>query len=335
VRLLFVFVPEYTITAATLASIASIEYARSIIENTVVLPVWQKQLAKDSLIKATKSALEIYGYNTSTELIKKFVNGIEKKTDTEVKNYINVRSYINQKSKSKEIDEQNLKELHAKVANGILPASKCKTYRSKKTESQIQPEEILAKTTELMDWYNGLDAQETHIVITAGILKAQLELIEPFELTNKLVSNLAVYLILSSRGYDMRGYLCLEEYYIQSRNRYDVAIMSITDTGGDITKWLEYFTEGFAHEVSKIKENIVLLAKDTKLAKVSGRSQLTERQEKIIEFLQDYGLLTNSGFQRLFPDISEDSVLRDLKTLADSGIVVKKGQTKSARYELK
>ena len=51
--------------------------------------------------------------------------------------------------------------------------------------------------------------------------------------------------------------------------------------------------------------------------------------------MQDYGVLQNKDFSRIFPDISEDTVLRDLKSLIDAGIVQKTGSTKSSRYELK
>ena len=104
---------------------------------------------------------------------------------------------------------------------------------------------------------------------------------------------------------------------------------------GDFTTWLEYFSEGMAAQVATTAEKAKLFAKDTKLAKASGRIYLTPRQERIVEYLQDYGILQNKQFPTLFPYISEDSVLRDLKKLIDSGIVVKRGSTKLSRYELR
>jgi DeoR/GlpR family transcriptional regulator of sugar metabolism len=77
-----------------------------------------------------------------------------------------------------------------------------------------------------------------------------------------------------------------------------------------------------------------LLARDTKLAKATGRVKLSGRQQRIVEHLQDYGILQNKDFALIFPDVSEDSILRDLKALIAEGIVVKNGSTKSSRYEL-
>jgi len=51
--------------------------------------------------------------------------------------------------------------------------------------------------------------------------------------------------------------------------------------------------------------------------------------------LQDYGMIQNKDFPNLFPNISEDTVLRELKKLLEKDLIVKKGKTKSSRYELK
>lgn len=59
---------------------------------------------------------------------------------------------------------------------------------------------------------------------------------------------------------------------------------------------------------------------------------LTERQVKLIEYITDVGYLQNKSFSTLFPDISEDSVLRDVQDLTKKNLIKKVGSTKSARY---
>jgi len=44
--------------------------------------------------------------------------------------------------------------------------------------------------------------------------------------------------------------------------------------------------------------------------------------------------MQNKDFPKLFPGVSEDSILRDIKVLLNQGIVVKTGSTKSSMYEL-
>ena len=59
---------------------------------------------------------------------------------------------------------------------------------------------------------------------------------------------------------------------------------------------------------------------------------LTERQIKIIEYMQQIGYLQNKAFDSLFPMVSEDTVLNELKGLISQGIVKKSGSTKGAKY---
>jgi predicted HTH transcriptional regulator len=59
---------------------------------------------------------------------------------------------------------------------------------------------------------------------------------------------------------------------------------------------------------------------------------LSERQLKIIEYIQQTGYLQNNSFKQLFPFVSEDTVLNELKDLIKNGIVKKQGVTKASKY---
>jgi predicted HTH transcriptional regulator len=54
-----------------------------------------------------------------------------------------------------------------------------------------------------------------------------------------------------------------------------------------------------------------------------------------MEYITRAGYLQNQQFTDLFPKISEDTILRDLKDLMDKGIIKKEGKTKAARYMLR
>ena len=56
---------------------------------------------------------------------------------------------------------------------------------------------------------------------------------------------------------------------------------------------------------------------------------------KIVEFIQENGFLQNKSFFELFPMISEDTVLRELKDLIKKGIIKKEGTTKGVHYVLR
>ncbi len=86
--------------------------------------------------------------------------------------------------------------------------------------------------------------------------------------------------------------------------------------------------------MSKIKERVEKISIDGKIKeKLGGKPLLlSDRQLKIIEYLQETGFLQNQHFGMLFPMISEDTVLNDLKILLAAGIVKKQGKTKGAKY---
>ena len=325
------FIPEYTITNKTLQNIAQIEYCKALIENTLILPGWESKLQKEARHRAIFSSLKYYGLSVDPEQLNKYLDNLTNVAQQEIKNLNGVLDFIENDLETPETDEKTIKDLHAIISLNLTAPG---VYRSRKLKNTTPPEEILADMVKLMDWYNSLDAGDTHPVILAGIFKAQIEIISPFEKTNYLVSNSAARLALKLKGWELNNYYCLEEYYLKSRKNYEQSLHSVIDEEGELTAWLEYFTEGFSYELSDIREKVMLMARDTKVAKASGRAKLTERQERIVLYLQDYGILQNKDFAQIFPDLSEDSVLRDLKVLMDKGIIVKTGSTKSSRYEL-
>jgi Fe2+ or Zn2+ uptake regulation protein len=73
---------------------------------------------------------------------------------------------------------------------------------------------------------------------------------------------------------------------------------------------------------------------DAKLKEKLGGApiMLTPRQLKIIEYIQKIGYLQNQAFEQLFPMVSEDTVLNEIKALVQAGIIKKHGVTKGARY---
>lgn len=329
----FVYVPEYTITSEILKNIASIEYSKAVIESQAVLPHWEQQLQKEAAIRTIKFSLSSEGLNFEANEIKKYLDGISKKTSDEVRDFKNALDEVDDVSQTKELDELEIKGIHKTLSEKLLPETKQGRYRSNKLEGGAAPEEILASIVELFDWYNSLDAQETHPILTSGIMLSQMEKIKPFDLMNSSIAKLTMRICLKVGGYGINDYYSLEELFVDSRVAYQKALDGIDEE--DLSSWLEFFTSIMSREVSNVKEKVVLLARDTKLAKASGRVNLTPRQERIVEFLQDYGLLQNRAFPKVFPDVSEDSILRDLKVLIDGGIVVRRGSTKSSRYELR
>ena len=125
----------------------------------------------------------------------------------------------------------------------------------------------------------------------------------------------------------------MEEYYDRNAKDYYAALESAE--AGDLTQWLEYFTEGLMVEITRIKEKVQRLSVDLKLKGKMGQISLNERQLKLVEYMEDYGQVRNENFRSILAMVSDDTILRDLKDLMKKGLVVKRGSTKSAEYVLR
>ena len=185
---------------------------------------------------------------------------------------------------------------------------------------------------EFIYWLNKPEKDAIHPILKAGITHHELVRIHPFIDGNGRVARALATLILFLGGYDIRRFFSLEEYYDRDAVTYYTNLQKAS--AGDLSSWLEYFSLGAAIEFDRVKEKILKLSKDVKMKDKLGGQQiyLTERQVKIIEYIQEVGYLQNQSFLTIFPDVSEDSVLRDVQDLIKKNLLKKIGSTKAARY---
>ncbi|MBU1970298.1 hypothetical protein KJ605_00765, partial [Patescibacteria group bacterium] len=307
------FLPEYTITNKILKNIAAVEYAKALAENTPILPTLEETIQKEALYDLTKTICLEMEKQFSENQIKMAVDGLLPAVPPDLAAIVKTVTYTTRAEE--DYSNSALKKLYQTLL-GIEEVSKV-SYRSQRIAKYLEPEELLAGLVELMDWCQSVDALETHHIIFAGVLRARLEIIAAFETISPVVSNLFTRMALKWRGYSINGFLKYEERFMADKQWYQKATYSIFKDEGDYTYWLEYFSEALAYDAMDIKEKVMLGERRTKTAVAQGLTDLTERQERIVQFLTNYGTLINKDFAALFPSISEDSVLRDLKVLID------------------
>ncbi len=66
-----------------------------------------------------------------------------------------------------------------------------------------------------------------------------------------------------------------------------------------------------------------------------GHMFLNERQEQALAFVQTHGRITNSDFQRLAPDVSAETIRRDLADLVEQNLLLRIGEKRATYYILK
>lgn len=62
---------------------------------------------------------------------------------------------------------------------------------------------------------------------------------------------------------------------------------------------------------------------------------LNERQEMALAFLQQNGRITNSDYQQLVPDVSAETIRRDLSDLVEQNVLIRIGSKRATYYILK
>lgn len=344
------FTPSFTITNKILTNIAKIEAAEEMIQHAPLLPLWEKKFQEEAVVRAVYHGTHLEGNKLQVDEARDVLLGKEVvgrlRDIQEIINYRKVLELIDEEAKKKieKITEMLIKKIHRVIVDKILSSEYSGEYRQKQVvirdsytgEITFRPPaaiEVPFLMREFIYWLNQTTNEQLHPVLKAGIAHHELVRIHPFIDGNGRVARVLATLILFLGGYDIRRFFSLEEYYDRDAASYYKNLQKATN--GDLTSWLEYFTYGTAYEFEKIKDRVLKLSRDVKLKeKFGGQIFLTERQIKIIEYLQEVGYLQNQQFSNLFPDLSEDTVLRDLKDLMNKGLIKKVGSTKSARYVL-
>lgn len=342
--------PHFTINNTILKNIGSIEASKEVIENSPLVPAWEAKFREEALIRTVHHGTHIEGNDLSKTEAERVLAGhkiVGRERDIqEVLNYRNVLKFI-EDFQGKTLTEDMIKHLHAVISHRLLAEDQVGEYRKTQVvvknaqtgEVTFRPPpavEVPFLVADFLEWVNSVGGDDIHPTIKAGIAHYELVRIHPFMDGNGRAARAVATLILFSEGYDIKRFFSLEEYYDREPLHYYEALQNVGKDKGVLTNWLAYFTEGIAIELTRIKEKVKSLSTDLKIKKSLGGQQLalSERQIKIVEFIQEQGFLQNKAFFELFPMVSEDTVLRELKDLLKKGIVKKEGSTKGAKYVL-
>jgi len=340
------FKPEYKISNQILVSVAKSEVAKEIIENSPLVPMWERKFQGQALVRSVHHSTALEGNELSIDDTERIIDGehVDSYRLRDIQEIINYRDVIGfiSGNKDTELTIGFLLGMHKILGKKILSDEYLGKFRNKNAvivndqnlDVVFDPpkyNEIEQEAQALIEW-DRLLGSDVHPLLRAGIIHYEIVRIHPFaDLNGRTARTLATWSLYRD-GYDIKSFFCLEEHYDQDPKGYYDALDSANK--GDMTLWLEYFTHGVEKELERIKGQVLSLSKDRKLKLKIGQVALNERQLVIINTLEAEKEITNPDFIDLFPKVSDDTILRDLKDLMDKGIVVKKGRTKGAKYHL-
>ena len=328
------FIPKYSITNLILTNIAKIETAKEIIESAPLVPTWEAKFREEAMLRTVHHGTHIEGNLLNFAEAKEVLAGrhvIARDRDIqEVINYRNVIKYIDGIQNG--ITEETILNIHRRATDKVLQPQYVGKYRevqvavknSKTGEVSFMPPPVALvprQLNEFLTWLASDEGKMTHPILKAGIIHYELARIHPFVDGNGRTARAAATLSLFLDRYDIKKFFSLEEFFDRDSLRYYQALQAVSnqqvtsESSRDLTPWLEYFTEGLVQELTQVKERVQKLSADLKLKKRVGQIALSVRQAKLMEYMQDYGRIANNEWRSLIPDVSDDTVLRDLKVL--------------------
>lgn len=354
------FQPRYLITQKILKYISQIEVSKEIIENSPLVPQWEVKFREEAMLRSVHHGTHVEGNPMTLGEVKGVLEGRDvparERDVQEVINYRNVLRYIDKWSKTesemeKPIDLGTLLKLHELTVDKLLPPERSGQLRdvevvlksSRSGAMTFRPPSrynVPALVTMFLQWLNSPEAESIHPVLRAGITNYELVRIHPFVDGNGRVSRALAILVLFKGGYDIKRFFSLEEYYDRDSVRYFQTLQNtsnqlvVDNNERDLTEWLEYFSEGLSVELARVKEKVKKLSVDLKLQNKVGQISLNERQITLVEYMENYGGVSNKEWRSLLPDVSDDTILRDLTDLMKKKLIKKEGKTKAAKYKL-
>lgn len=348
--------------------IARIEAARELIDHSPIVPAWEAKFRDDARVRTVFHGTHIEGNDLTKEQTEQLVrmeyvvnaddalsqaNVVAKERDVqEVINYRSVMQWIDQWRDfiGKEViySEEILKTLHGLTTQRILPDDQIGKYRQQQVvvrsvttgEIAYRPPvslEIPYLLEDFFEWLNSEDARKLHPVLRAAITHFQLVHIHPFTEGNGRTARALATLVLYAEEYDFKRFFSLEHYFDSDIEEYYKAILSVQKSEEhDLSYWLEYFCYGLAIELDRVKQQVLKLSKDLQMKSRLGQQiALSERQIMIFELLQTQSEVTSQDLSKILPNVSVDTILRDVKDMIDKGVIKKSGVTKGVTYSLR
>jgi len=182
-----------------------------------------------------------------------------------------------------------------------------------------------------ISWY-ATDGMRLHPVERSARVHAAFVKIHPFIDGNGRTARLFATFILYLSEFDHRRLFALDNFYDRDRPAYYSALKTVQDNNGDITTWLEYFTTGVAFSVNEVKEAVLKLGAKKK-SSLKTQIALSDKQMKIVEFINVHGKATNKDLQGLFK-ISAQAVHKELAKLVELKVIRPVGAGRSLYYLL-
>ena len=343
------FKPNFHYTNKIVRNLTLIAEARAIVINAPLIPKWEVSLRREALLRSAHSSTAIEGNPLSFEQVSDLAAGrdimVRRKDKQEILNYLEALEKIPDFAKEINLKVDDFLKIHEIVTKetlenpgdeGVFRNRQVYVVNGATGEIVFTPpptKEIPKLVKEFLDWFNSQESSEIDSVLEAGVTHYEIARMHPFIDGNGRTARIMATLVLCNRGFDVKRFFALDDYYDKDRRSYYAALNKIDQNTLDLSEWLEYFTEGVAVSIKAVKDKVIGFSKDIKILKERGQTILNERQMKIVEWMVQSGKITNREVRDMFK-ISNRAALDELEKLIELKVIKQRGKGRNVHYVL-
>lgn len=276
------FHPRFTYSHAMVRHLGLIESARAVVSVLPLPPDQELRLRQTARQRATRHSTRIEGNTLDSQEVGQAVIAVGKtqtEMQQEVRNYWRALEWIEEQLEAnRQPSEEYIRQLHRIIlVRGTGRRGVRSDYR--KDECPVvdsatgridyappMPRDVPPLMQDLVRWWRSDEAAELPGPVRAGLLAHRFVGIHPFGDGNGRTARALATTELWRSGYDMRGFLSLEEHYTADLNAYyDNLQMRLPVNfydgrhNPDHSQWLGYFLATMAQAADSLQQQAIAL----------------------------------------------------------------------------
>lgn len=276
------FHPRFSYSNAMVRHLGLIESARAVVSVLPLPPDQELRLRQTARQRATRHSTRIEGNTLNTQEVGQAVVAVGKtqtEMQQEVRNYWRALEWIEEQLEAnRQPSEEYIRELHSIIlVRGTGRRGVRSDYRRDECPvvdsatgridyAPPMPRDVPALMRDLVKWWRSDEAAALSGPVRAGLLAHRFVSIHPFGDGNGRTARALATTELWRSGYDMRGFLSLEEHYTADLNAYYDNLqmrLPVNFYDGrhdpDHSQWLGYFLATMASAAHNLEQQAVSL----------------------------------------------------------------------------
>lgn len=311
-----------------------------------------KELKKIASIESIGSSTRIEGARLSNDEINSLLQNVKitkltSRDEQEVVGYYDVLQIILENYDTIKISKNYIQQFHQRL---LMYSEKDERHRGvyKNLSNQVVAkypdgtQKIIFNTTEphlvdgemnnLIDWTNRqLNSREFHSLIVVAFFVYEFLSIHPFQDGNGRLSRLLTTLLMLKNEYFFIQYISFENLIEKKKKQYYEALMESqkhrNTNKENIDSWILYFLKSI--------ETLIKMLEEKYDAYKSKGGYMNERQKQLVKIIKRNQPIKVADLTTFLPDISINTIKKDLQYLKSEQIIEALGKNKATCYLVK